>query len=181
MKTVLLSLVTLISLTLSAAPKALIIEKASHELMKLGKTGKLPAEFTTKLHMTQVAENADGTYTLTAVLDHNEDHSQTPAHAKLVYSHDGKVQSFVYVQGYFNPAPSVFSGASTAKLFDLAAEVLLDSNKKELLAYAETVTVMELEFDKAKNAALFKMVDSNKKSLSLWLDLQGNVLEYKFE
>lgn len=181
MKNVVFTLVTLVSLNIFAAPRALVFEKASHDLMKLARTGKLPAEYATKLHMMKVEKNADGTFQLVVVLDHNEDHSQAPAHANMIYTAEPKMQSFENVTGYFNPAATKFSGASSAKIMDHAAEVLLDSNKKELLDYAETVAMMHLEFDAAKNAALVRMVDINKKSFSVWLDLQGEVLEYKFE
>ena len=163
----------------AAEPKAEIIEHCSHDIMKLVKQNQLPAEAASKLHMMRVTEVADG-FQVVAVLDHNEDHTNPSAHIRFQYGADAKMTSFQYVDGYVNPNATPFTQKSTAKLFDLAAEVLLDSTDANLREYAGTVDMMHLSFDKVRKAALFEMVDANKKELNLWLDLDGHVLEVKF-
>ncbi len=170
----------LFAITVQATePKAEVIEHCSHDIMKLAKNNQLPPEAVAKLHLFRVTEVTDG-FEVLAVLDHNKDHSKPPAHIKFTYDQNAKMKTFEYVDGYFNPAPTVFNQRTTAKLFDIAAEVLLDSKDKALTDYAKDVTVMHLDFDASKNAAVFEMMDSNNKEFSLWLGLDGTVLEYKF-
>jgi hypothetical protein len=60
------------------------------------------------LHLVQVKDVADG-YNVVAILDHNEDHANPPAHIKFKYDVNAKMISFEYVVGYVNPNPSAFN------------------------------------------------------------------------
>jgi hypothetical protein len=169
----------LTSLALYAEPKAEVIEHCSHDIMKLVKTGAVPADAAEKLHMIRVTEE-NGIFKVIAVLDHNEDHSQPVAHLRFQYDAEAKMQSYEYKSGYVTPNTSPFQRKSAAKLFDLAAEFLLDAADDQLLAYANDVAVMHLEYDKIKDAAFFEMVDVNDRGLRLWLDLDGKYLSHQF-
>lgn len=162
-----------------AMTNAEVIERCSHDIMKLAKNKQIPAEVATKMHLAQVKPTEEG-YQVLVVLDHNEDHSQPPAHIKFNYDKAVKLLKHEYVAGYFNPAPSPFNVATTAKLFDIAAEVLFESENPELLSYSQNVTMMHLDYDSEKNAALFEIMDSNKKQLNVWLTLKGELIDFKF-
>lgn len=163
----------------AAEPKAEVIEHCSHDIIKLVKQNKLPQEALTHLHMIRVVEVVDG-YQVVAVLDHNENHDQTPANIKFKYDLNAKMTSFEYREGYINPNPSAFNKIFSAKLFDYAAEILLESKDATLNQYADTVVMIHLIFDAEKNAAVFEMVDSNNKELNVWMSLDGKLLETKF-
>ncbi|MFZ3231407.1 MAG: hypothetical protein WA160_14465 [Pseudobdellovibrio sp.] len=179
-KTVIIALTVSISLSaLASEPSAEVIEHCSHDIMKLVKQNKLPPEAASKLHMMRVTEVVDG-FEVVAVLDHNEDHTNPPAQIKFQYNAAAKMTAFQYEAGYVNPNATPFNKISTAKLYDIAAEVLLDSEDMILKEYAKGVEMMHLSYDKTRNAALFEMIDTNKKELNLWLDLDGNTLEVQF-
>jgi hypothetical protein len=167
------------SLSALSAPKLEVIEHCSHDIIKLVKANKLPLEAMSMLHMVKIKDAADG-YDVIAVLDHNEDHTNPPAHIKFKYDLNAKIVSFNYMQGYVNPNASVFNKLSAAKLYDIAAEYLVDSSDQNLQQYAENVTMVHLSFDPVKNAAVFEMVDSNQKEFKLWLDLSGNYMDSQF-
>jgi hypothetical protein len=179
MKPIIAMFTLMTALAAYSAPKAEVIEHCSHDIMKLTKSGAIPADAANKLHMIRVKE-VDGGYQVVAVLDHNEDHSQPVAHLRLQYGTDAKMKSYEYKEGYVNPANSPFNRKSAAKLFDIAAEILLEASGTELAQYAEKVEIMELHYDAAKDAALFEMFDG-KRGLKLWLDLDGKYLDSQFE
>ncbi len=159
--------------------KAEVIEHCSHDIMNLVKQNKLLPEAVSKLHMMRVTELAEG-FQVIAVLDHNENHDSTPAHIKFKYGADAKMISFEYFPGYFNPNPTPFNKKSSAKLFDIAAELLIDSDDMTLREYAKDVQMIHLRFDETRKAVLFEMIDVNKKELYLWMDLDGNSIEVSF-
>ena len=167
------------SLSAFSAPKLEVIEHCSHDIIKLVKVNKLPVEAMQMLHMVQVKDVTDG-YNVVAILDHNEDHTNPPAYIKFKYDLNAKMISFEYIAGFVNPNPSAFNKLPAAKLYDLAAEYLVDSSDQNLKQYAETVTMVHLSFDPVKNAALFEMVDSNQKEFKLWLDLSGKYIDSQF-
>jgi hypothetical protein len=156
-----------------------ILEKASHSIMKLAKTGEVPTEAVTKLHMMKVVATNTG-FEVIAVLDHNEDHSKPIAHLKMTYDLKGKLTAHQYIDGYFNPAATQFVGASTALLFDLGTELVFEGDDADLLAYADGVYMVHLKFLAPSNQALFEMVDDNNKELELITNLNGDYVSHKF-
>lgn len=182
-KTLLMSVVMAFSMSSFAkeAP-AHVLERCGHDIMKLVKNKQLPEEVMTKLHMVQIAEDTvNNVYKVVAVLDHNQDHSKPVAHVKFNYGiDDGKMIDFTYVEGYVNPAATPFTGASTAKLLDLAAEVLMDSTEASLQAYAQTVRLMHIDFDAATNEVLFEMLNTANEQLNVRLTLAGDLVSYEF-
>jgi hypothetical protein len=173
-------LIFLASVSTFAKPKAEIIETCSHNIMKLVRENKLPSQAASKLQMIVLVENSSG-YQLAAVLEHDETRTQTPAHVKFKYDLNSQMMGFLYQDGPFSASPTHFTKVSAAKLFDLAAEYLLQSKDPALRAFSENVVMMTLRFDGPRNAAFFAMRDANKKELGVWMDLDGKILESKFK
>jgi len=180
MKLFITALTLTLSLTSYAKPLAQVIERNAHDIMKLVKANSLPAVAVEKLHMVRVTETANG-YNLIAVLDHAEKHDQTPAHINFVYDKNLKVVSFQYVDGFINPDTTKFNVASAARLFDLGAEVFLESEDKTLVAYAEKAMMFELTFDADKNAAIFEVISTDNKTATAHLTLDGKLIDVKLD
>lgn len=177
-------LITIFALTFSltsfAKPLAAVVERNAHDIMKLVKTNALPAVAAEKLHMVQVKETATG-YDLLAVLDHEGNHDVTPAHIKFAYDKNLKIVKYEYVDGFVTSKATPFVKASTAKLFDLGPEVFMDSEDPALVAFAEKTSTYHLEFDAEKNAAVFEILSTDGKHATLWLTLEGDLIDVKFE
>ena len=182
MKLLITSLVAAFAIHANAETKPLaeMIEKASHDIMKLVRQEKLPAVVAEKLHLLNVTQSDEG-YTVAAVLDHNEDHSKPAARLLFKYNNDGERTEYTYYDGYINPNATPFVEASTARLFDYAAEALLESKVKELNEFAERAKFFHLSYDAEKKAAVFEVVAINSQTLILTLSLKGELIDYKFE
>lgn len=176
----LITLVILIfSTTAFAISQAEVIERCSHDIMKLARNKQLPEEVATKMHLAKIKKTEVG-FQVLVILDHNQDHNQPAAHAIFDYDTTAKLTNFQFKQGYINPSPTAFNIKSTAKLFDIAAELLYETNTKELLSYAENLAAMHLEYDNEKNIAIFEMIDSNKKEFQARFNLNGELIDYTF-
>ena len=147
--------------------------------MKLAETGAVPMEAMTKLHMVRAKVTPTGIEVF-AALDHNGDHSQPFAHMKLSYDAAGKLVSHQYVDGYINPMAPVFTQASTALLFDLATEIVFEGENPELLAFADGVFMVHLDYLAPTDQAIFAMIDDNKKVLELITDMNGGYVSHQF-
>lgn len=169
-----------VSLSAFATPLAQVIERNSHDIMKLVKTAALPAIAAEKLHMVRVEETAEG-FNLVAVLDHAGNHDVEPAHINFVYDKTLKIVSFKYVEGFVNPEATPFNKATTARLFDHGAEAFLDSEVPELVAYAEKAMMFHLDYDAEKNIAVFEIISTDGKRATATLTMDGDVIEAHVE
>ena len=169
-----------VSLSALATPLAQVVERNSHDIMKLVKTAALPAVATEKLHMVRVTETADG-FNLVAVLDHAGNHDVEPAHIDFVYDKALKIVSFKFVDGFVNPEASPFSKATTARLFDHGAEAFLDSEVPELVAYAEKAMMFHLDYNAEKNIAVFEIISTEGKRATATLTMEGDVVDAHVE
>lgn len=179
MKIFLASLVFLALSFAHAKPMAHIVEACSHDIMKLVKTNQLPAEAATKLHMANAKETAEG-YRVIAVLDHNGDHSKAPGHVIMTYDRDHKMQTFKYNEGYVTPNETAFTKRSTARLFDLGAEFIIESKDEAVRAFAEKANFFELEYDAEKQVGVFFMGSTEGQEAKMEVSLDGAFLSFEF-